>query len=286
MASVGTALRDAARAVSPGRRRYQRLLASCALDPTTLALPLAEPGPNDLIICGCPRSGTALLAAALHQPPTMVSVMEPWDGLKLAPERLFSSLRTELDGGQLVRGRLDLDALRIDGSVTWQPDGDRSYTVETTADTLVAVKWPTFWQYLPHLHTTRFLVCVRHPAEVLASFVTQPGRLADGLEYDVAFNRDLNRELGQIAALDERRLALYDRVNHTVLEHRHRANVHLVHYEDWQNDTPQVLDRVSDFLGRDLTRSQAVIESPNQSVDQADRAAIASRSTTARALGY
>ncbi|MGI9602374.1 MAG: sulfotransferase [Acidimicrobiales bacterium] len=286
MASVGTTLRRTVGAVSPRRRQYQRLLDSCRLDPATLAPPLRSPGVDDVIICGCPRSGTALLTAALHQPPVMVSVMEPWDGLRLPPADLFASLRGELAEGFLDRGRLDLDRLAVSGDVTWTREDQGRYAVDFTDETAVAVKWPTFWQYLPLLTTTRFLVCVRHPGDVVDSFRSQAGRLHHGLEYDVAFNRRINGELASVADVDTRRLRLYDLVNSTVLDHIDRPNVHLVRYEDWHDDPVAVLEGVSAFLDRDLTTSPAKVTAATPTTDQARRAAIVDRSTTARALGY
>ena len=74
--------RDAAGRLSPRRRRWERFLQALPLDPSELEVPLAPPGRDDFIICGCPRTGTTLLAAVLFQPPRMVTCMEPWDGMR------------------------------------------------------------------------------------------------------------------------------------------------------------------------------------------------------------
>ncbi|MDH3705249.1 MAG: sulfotransferase [Acidimicrobiia bacterium] len=288
MAVVASSLRDAVRTVSPRSRRYQQLLDSCDLEPSQVA-GSAPPG-ADVIICGCPRSGTALVTAALHQPPAMVTVMEPWDGLRLEPAQLFDSLRQELAGGWLRRGRLDLGALADRGEVAWTAEG-RPQAVQVDDSTLLGVKWPTYWQLLPMLPDTRFVVTVRHPADVVDSFARQPGRLRDGLEYDVAFNRSLNAALGTIDSIAERRLALYDAANRTVLEHAHRPNVHIVRYEDWHHDRDGVLHALSRFLNRDLTTSPVrVTDHRPDSRERHDqdglRAAVVDASLTARDLGY
>lgn len=270
--------------MSPRHRRYERLLASCELEPSRVT-PSDQPGPHDVIICGCPRSGTALVTAALHQPPAMVTVMEPWDGLRLDPATLFQSLRAELAGGTLRRGRLDLHSLTARGEVTWIHEG-RAQPVIGGDTTLLGVKWPTYWQLLPALPDTRFVVSVRHPADVVDSFTHQSGRLRDGLEYDVAFNRGLNAALGTIDSTSDRRLALYDATYRTVLEHARRPNVHLVRYEDWHLDRDGVLRELSEFLGRDLTDSPVRIAAPSPSSDTAARAAVVEASLTARDLGY
>src|SRR5689334_4323640 len=97
--------------VSPRHRRWRSILRSCDLAVEHLPDPLPAPGPDDLFICGSPRSGTALVTAQLHQPPHAVGVMEPWDALHHPPRELFASLRAELAGGVLRRGRLDLATL-------------------------------------------------------------------------------------------------------------------------------------------------------------------------------
>lgn len=285
MAVVAPTLRDAVRTVSPRRRRYRQLLASCDLEPDDAAGPAHQPGTDDVVICGCPRSGTALVTAALHQPPAMVTVMEPWDGLRLAPDELFASLRTELATGTLRRGRLDLGALAASGAVRWIDEG-RAQSVSIGPSTLLGVKWPTYWQYLPILPDTRFVVTVRHPADVVDSFTRQPGRLREGLDYDVAFNRTLNAELAGIEAVEHRRLALYDAVYRTVLAHADRPNVHLVRYEDWVLDRAGLLQDLSAFLDRDLTTSPVRIDA-RATVDHGPRrAAVVDASLTARDLGY
>ena len=86
-------------------------------------------------MCGSPRSGTALLVAMLFQPPEVVTVMEPWDALRLPPRDLFESLRAELaTTGKLRRGRLDVAALQSAGAVSWLREGEAAYPVSTGPD--------------------------------------------------------------------------------------------------------------------------------------------------------
>jgi len=66
--------RAAARRLSPRHRRWRRLLDSLTLDPDHLPRPVEAPGTRDFVICGCPRTGTALLTAMLFQPPRVVTV--------------------------------------------------------------------------------------------------------------------------------------------------------------------------------------------------------------------
>jgi len=276
--------RTIARIAVPSHRRWRATLRSC-----TLRAELASErlGPRDAIVCGCPRSGTALLAASLFQPPKMVTVMEPWDGLRVAPSELFSSVRGELAGGALARGRLQIDDLRDSGSVAWQRDGERTFSVDATDETVLAVKWPCYWQLLGVLPSTKFIVCVRDPAEVVASFAAKGGRLAQGLEYDVAFNQELNDSLLAAYSTDQaRRIGLYDAVYERVLAHAQDPNVLLVRYEHWFQNPSALLEEISAFLNVDVTNSLARITAPSPERDQGEAKRIRATSTTAERLGY
>lgn len=262
--SVRTAARSAAAQVSPAHRRWRRLLASLTLDPEQIDQPLEQPSSADFLICGIPRSGTALLTAMLFQPPTVVTVMEPWDALRLPPAELFRSLRAELATGVLRRGRLDLGALVGRGEVTWCRDGERPYSVETNPDTLVGVKFPAFWRYLDLLPDTKFLVCLRDPVDVVRSFEQTGGRLGLGLDYDVPFNARMNSEL--LSATDDpahRRVLLHDYINSRVLPHLQRPNVLGVRYERWFTDRDVLMGEIGDFLGVTLGAGHPVVRRPS-----------------------
>lgn len=240
--------------------RWRRILAASRLDLRRLQQPVEEPGSGDFILAGCPRTGTSLLTALLHQPPNIVTVMEPWDGLRMPPAELFSSLRDEILGtGELTRGRLDLDALR-EGMVEWQQDGERAYRIEVGEGFELGVKWPTFWQYLELLPTTRFLITVRDPVEVISSFRRVGGRLEQGLDYDVVFNEPMNREL--TAASDDvavRRALLYQYINSRLLPHLGKDNVFVVRYERWFSDPDRLRQEISRFLEVPIAESKVAI---------------------------
>ena len=276
------------RRLSPAGRRFRRLLESLDLDPDALPRPLAGPGPRDFLVCGSPRTGTALLAAALWQPPRVVCVMEPWDAMRLPPRELFASLRAEIESGTLRRGRLDVSALLADGSVRWCRDGERPVPVRVEPGWSLGVKLPAFWRYLDRLPDTRFVVCVRSPIDVIASYRATPGRLHDGLEYDTRFNRALNDEL--LAATSDpavRRVLLYDRVNAAILPHLGRATVHVVRYERWFTDPDGLLHDLSSFLDVDLSASRARVTRGDGSPLPADELELVRRECrTAAALGY
>ena len=241
-------------------RRWRRILAASRLDPRRLQRPVEEPGPRDFILAGCPRTGTSLLTAMLHQPPNIVTVMEPWDGLRMPPAELFSSLREEIvNTGELSRGRLDLDALR-EGRVEWQQDGERAYPIEVAETFELGVKWPTFWQYLELLPTTRFLITLRDPVEVISSFRRVGGRLEQGLDYDVVFNEPMNREL--MAASDDiavRRALLYQYINSRLLPYLDKDNVFVVRYERWFSDPDRLRREISRFLEVPFAESNVAI---------------------------
>ena len=119
--------------ISPKHRKWRRLLRSLTMDPDSMRHPVPEPTARDFIICGAPRSGTSLLAAVLYQPPRVVTVMEPWDGMRLPPADLFASVREEIvQTGWLQKGRLDVEALRSRGEVRWGRDGEFPHPVATS----------------------------------------------------------------------------------------------------------------------------------------------------------
>lgn len=277
-------------AASPSYRRWRRLLRSLSLDPDELPDPLPPPGPRDFLICGAPRTGTALLTAALFQPPNVITVMEPWDALRMPPAELFASIRSELATTHMLsRGRLDLARLVDDGSVEWCRDGERPHPVEAQPDHVLGVKFPAFWRYLDLLPDTKFLVCLRHPAEVVRSFRQTGGALATGFDYDVPFNRRMNREL-RTATKDPalRRVLLYDHINRHIIEHLDRPNVLPVRYERWFDDPERLMSDIGDFLGVRLGPARPVLRQPHPRtvVDDGDLSLLRRNCRSARALGY
>lgn len=282
-------LRDSVAALSPAHRRWVRFLHSLPLDVDELPAPVAPPGPDDFIICGCPRTGTTLVTGALFQPPRVVTVMEPWDGMRLAPQPLFESLRTEIDTtGRLGRGRLDLDALRERGAAEWRTEDGQDHAVAVQPGWKLGVKWPGYWRYLDRLPTTRFIVCLRDPVEVITSLsrVTGPGR--HGLERDTKFDRALNRTLRAATSDPElRRIALFDHVHEQLLPHLERDNVCVVRYERWFDDAPALLDELSAFLDADVRHPGmrvALRSAPHD--DGPIRRVVQEHCRTAAALGY
>ena len=288
--SLLSALRAAAAPLSPRHRRWRRLLASLALDPDRLAPPIAAPAAGDFIVCGAPRTGTTLLAAMLYQPPAVVTAMEPWDGLRLAPAELFASIRREIDEtGRLSGSKLDVGALSDGGRVDWAEADRRQVAVRVDGDYRLGVKWPAFWRYLPLLPATRFLVCLRHPREVVASFRRVGGRLGQGFEYDVAFHRRMNRTLaGATRDPAVRRVLLFDYVHSRILPYLDRPNVLAVRYERWFTEPEALLDEIAAFLGAPLAQPPARVRAREAPVALAeeDERSLAELCTTARALGY
>lgn len=283
-------LRRVVAPLSPRRRRWIRFLHSLELDPAQLDTPIAQPGLRDFIICGSPRTGTTLLSGALFQPPGVVTVMEPWDGMRMPPAELLTSLRAEIDTtGTLRRGRLDIDRLRTDGRPRWCQEGQQAPLIGAGNDYLLGVKWPAFWRYLELLPDTKFLVCLRHPLDAINSYKKAGGRVAQGLQYDTAFNKELNTSLaGATRDVALRRLLLFDHIHERILPHLQRPNVMSVRYERWFEDSSSLLADISEFLGRDVTNAPIQIHRPPAEPVLASEevALIRSRCRTAQALGY
>lgn len=282
-------LRSVRRLLSPDHRRWRRFSETLTLDPGRLPLPLEAPGPNDFLICGSPRTGTSLLCAALFQPPRCITVMEPWDGMRLTPAHLFRSLREEMEEtGHLRRGKLDVTTLYRDGGVRWCTEGAFAVPVRCPGDCLVGIKWPAFWRYLELLPAAKFVVCLRHPFEVVASYRKAGGSLAEGFDYDIPFNRAMNAELRRSTEdVAIRRIRLYDYINARVLPFLERPNVLAVRYERWFTEPEAVLDELGEFLGTDLRGNRARIQPPRQEDQWREEIQlIRAHCTTAERLGY
>ena len=282
------AIRRVLAPLSPGRRRWNAFLHGLPLDVDALADPLTPTGPRDVIVCGCPRTGTTMLSAALFQPPRAISVMEPWDGMRMPPGELFGSLREEIGRGRLDRGRLDLDRYDAEHVAEWCGEGATGRAVEVDDDYLLAVKWVGWWRFLDRLPDTRFVVCLRDPAEVVASFRQLGGRVGMGLQYDTRFNRRLNDDLTKATDdLDLRRVLLWEYVHERLAPHLERENVFWFRYEWWFEDPEGAMERLGAFLGTDLEPAKLAIRRPRPPVlTPGEQAALSARSELAARFGY
>ena len=150
----------AKKAVSPRYRRWHTTVDSLRFDPDDPEAVVEDLDPADFLICRPPRSGTALATAALFRPPEIVTVMEPWDALRMAPHDVVESVRRELRStGALARGRLDMAALSV-GRVGWRSDRETTTLVRTSPSTRIGIKLPGYWRYLPLMPETKFVVCL------------------------------------------------------------------------------------------------------------------------------
>jgi hypothetical protein len=160
--------------------------------------------------------------------------------------------------------------------------------VESTPDALVGVKWPVFWRYLDLLPDTKFLVCVRNPVDVVASFAAMKGRLSEGLNYDVPFNHAMNEALR--AATDDpatRRALLFEYIASRIVPHLGRPNVLPVRYERWFQDRDGLMREIAGFLGTSLGPGEPVIREPARRAPDPDAARLVARHCpSASALGY
>jgi hypothetical protein len=226
----------------------------------------------------------------LFQPPTIVSVMEPWDGMRLPPAELFASLRHEIETtGKLRRGKLDIEALLAEGVVRWCQEGESVVELEPGPDYLLAVKWPAYWRYLELLPDAKFLVCIRHPVTTINSYKRNGGRLARGLEYETRFNDAMNHELRSATRdLATRRILFYDYINSRLLPHLSRDNVLVVRYERWFTGVKEMMQEIGAFLGCDLGPGPAAIHPPRPAValTPGEIALIRDQCNTAEPLGY
>jgi len=226
----------------------------------------------------------------LFQPPKIITVMEPWDGMRLAPAPLFASLRHEMgETAMLKRGKLDIETLMDRGMVRWCQEGESTPKVNVSSDCLLGVKWVAFWRYLELLPETKFLFCTRHPFDVINSCKSHGGRLAQGLEYDTSFNRRMNKELKRATRDDAlRRILLYDYINERILPLLGQPNVFPVRYERWLTEPLTLLSELSDFLGSPLNCGPAIIRPPKgkPKLSPKEISLIKEHCKTAEPLGY
>jgi hypothetical protein len=226
----------------------------------------------------------------LFQPPAVITVMEPWDGMRLPPAELIASPRAEIETtGMLRRGKLDVETLLKEGIVQWGQEGEVTARVEVTPDYLLGVKWPAYWRYLELLPETKFLVCVRHPLEVIGSYKKAGGRVAQGLQYETAFNRKLNEELEAATHnVALRRILLHDYINSRLLTYLSRPNVFVVRYERWFTEPEALLADLSAFLGTQLTQGAAALRPPRGKLELTEEETILIKQhcRTAEPLGY
>jgi hypothetical protein len=273
----------------PRGRRWRRFLAEQSLDPDALEQPLQSPGAGDFMICGAPRTGTTLLAAMLFQPPHVITVVEPWAGMRQPPAQLFASLRRHVaTTGVLPAGRLDVLSLIRTGEVRRIAEGS-SVSVELGDEFLLGVKWPAFWRYLELLPDTKFIVCLRHPYEVISSFKAQGGRLGLGLEFDLPFHRRMNEELRRATVHPAvRRVLLYDYIHSRIIPFLQRPNVLVVRYERWFTNADALRRELRAFLNVDLQAGPAALRrsAGKGRLDGAERRIIDDHCRSAAALGY
>lgn len=209
--------------------------------------------------------------------------------MRLPPADLFASLRPEIESGVLRRGKLDVAALERDGDVRWLREGQGAIEVSAESGFLLGVKWPAFWRYLDLLPDARFIVCLRHPVEVIASFKQTGGRLAEGLDYDIAFNRSMNERLRNTTGSPMlRRVLLFEYVHTRIVPHLNRANVLALRYERWFTERPRVLEEISEFLDEDLTAPRVRVRPPSgkHRLSPDEMSLIREHCSSAEALGY
>jgi hypothetical protein len=126
--------------------------------------------------------------------------------------------------------------------------------------------------------------------ETVASFKRTGGRLVEGLDYDVAFNHEMNAHLTAAARdIELRRVLLYEYINSRILAHVDRTNVLVVRYERWLRDAESLRREISEFLQAPVAEWPATIRPPvprSDGLTEREHNLIRNFAPSARELGY
>jgi hypothetical protein len=213
------------------------------------------PAPGNLLITGVPRSGTSYLCRCLDQLDDLAVVNEPailFEGLRYGPEPwmvpvLHADLRAAIDAGEPVenkldaRGRLTEDTAVEERRAAYRPQLKHADWILATKNTLAYLaRLEGLLRVMPE---ARIVLCIRHPADALASWKGtfahlasgDPSQLPVGGLADPFLPAHLRRGLQDVAALARpawRRAAWWRLLAEEIARWREHPRVALVRYED------------------------------------------------------
>lgn len=237
--------------------------------------PAASPPPADVLVSGIPRSGTSYLCRCLDAFDNAAVVNEPaelFEALRYAPDPwvvplLHADLRAAIDAGEAVRNKLDASGgLTEDTAVAehcrdYRPRlRDRAWVLASKNTLAYMARLEGLLRLMPH---ARVVLCVRHPADTLASWKGTFAHLASGdpQALPVGGPQDPYLPAAQRAALADltglphpawRRAAWWRLLADEVLRWRGHPRVVCLRYEDLVSSPQDCLQRA---LGPYATRA-------------------------------
>lgn len=223
--------------------------------------------PGNLLITGVPRSGTSYLCQCLDSLDNLAVINEPsilFDGLRYGPEPwmvpvLHADLRAAIDAGESVenkldaRGRLTEDTAVEEHRAEYRPQLRDSHWVLASKNTLAYMaRLDGLLRVMPE---ARVVMCIRHPADTLASWKGTFAHLASGDPRilpvgglaDPFLPAHLRRTLEDIIAMDRpawRRAAWWRMLAEEVLRWHDHPRVTLLRYEDMVADPASEIARL------------------------------------------
>lgn len=272
--------------------------------------------PGNLLITGVPRSGTSYLCQCLDSLDNLAVINEPqilFDGLRYGPEPwmvpvLHADLRAAIDAGEPVenkfdaRGRLTEDTAIEETRGDYRPRLRNSDWVMASKNTLAYMaRLDGLLRVMPE---ARIALCIRHPADTLASWKKTFAHLASGDPTglpvgglaDPYLPAHQRAALERIATLDHPawcRAAWWRMLAEEALRWRDHPRVVLMRYEELVADPAHSIARLLGPLARRAGRPDAPLQpSPartrrHESLDEEDwRALEAMCAGLAEAFGY
>ncbi|MGN2242005.1 sulfotransferase [Frateuria sp. GZRR33] len=211
--------------------------------------------PGNLLITGVPRSGTSYLCHCLDRLDNLAVINEPqilFDGLRFGPEPwmvpvVHADLRAAIDAGEPVENKLDSsgcvteDTAVEEARTEYRPRLRNRDWVMASKNTLAYMaRLDGLLHVMPE---ARVAMCIRHPADTLASWKVTFAHLASGdpRELPVGGLADPylparhRGALERIAALEHpawRRAAWWRMLAEEVLRWRDHPRVTVVRYEE------------------------------------------------------
>jgi hypothetical protein len=229
--------------------------------------------PGNLLVTGVPRSGTSYLCQCLDRLDNLAVINEPqilFDGLRYGPEPwmvpvLHADLRAAIDAGEPVENKFDAHGRLTEDTAVEETRGDyrpslrnRDWVMASKNTLAYMARLDGLLRVMPE---ARIALCIRHPADTLASWKKTFAHLASGDPRglpvgglaDPYLPAHQRTALERIATLDHPawcRAAWWRMLAEEALRWRDHPRVMLVRYEELVADPASSVARLLGPLAR------------------------------------